>query len=222
VGRLIPSHTTRLVGWGLFVVVLSTLQFASRAEGNKPDKDFAYTYSSSVGAAIFYVFLLGLALLLTRGLDRRSFLAFRRPSSWGTAAWLSLAILTAVFVVSGIVNVVANPEGEQGLVPTYWDSHRIVQFALYAVVIALVGPFVEEVMFRGVGFGLLEPFGQTLAVITVGVSFALIHGLIEGFAIILTFGIGLAYMRARTGSIYPCILLHMAFNGLGLAVGVAT
>jgi membrane protease YdiL (CAAX protease family) len=222
VGRLIPAHTTRLVGWGLFVVALTALQFASRAEGDKPAKDFAYTYSSSVSAAIFYAILIGLALLFTRGLDRRSFLAFRRPTSWMTAARVAGGIIVAVFVVNAVVNAFANPEEEQGLVPTYWDSHRVFQFALYAAVIVLLGPFVEEVMFRGVGYGLLEPFGRNLAVIVVGISFAGIHGLIEGFAIIATFGTGLAYLRARTGSIYPCILLHMTYNALGLALGVVT
>jgi membrane protease YdiL (CAAX protease family) len=222
VGRLIPAHTTRLAGWGLFVVAFSALQFASRAEGETPPKDFAYTYSSSLSAAIFYAVLIGLALLMTRGLDRRSFLAFRQPTSWATAARITGGIIVAVFVVNAVVNAFANPEKEQGLVPTYWDSHRIFQFVLYAAVIVLLGPFVEELMFRGVGYGLLEPFGRNLAVAVVGISFASIHGLIAGFAIILTFGTGLAYMRARTGSIYPCILLHMTYNGLGLALGVAT
>ena len=58
--------------------------------------------------------------------------------------------------------------------------------------------------------------------IVVGLAFALIHGLVEGFPIIATFGIGLTYLRAKTGSIYPCILLHAAFNGAALALGVAT
>ena len=38
---------------------------------------------------------------------------------------------------------------------------------------------------------------------------------------IATFGIGLAYLRSRTDSIYPCILLHASFNAAGLAIGVA-
>jgi hypothetical protein len=77
-------------------------------------------------------------------------------------------------------------------------------------------------MFRGTGYGLLEPYGRWVAIIGVGIAFALVHGLIAGFAIIATFGIGLAYLRARSGSIYPCMLLHAAFNAFGLAIGIAT
>jgi membrane protease YdiL (CAAX protease family) len=36
------------------------------------------------------------------------------------------------------------------------------------------------------------------------------------------FGIGLAYLRSRTDSIYPCMLLHASFNAFGLIVGIAS
>ena len=85
----------------------------------------------------------------------------------------------------------------------------------------MVAPIVEELMFRGVGYGLLEPFGRTTAVLLVGLASALTHGLVVGFPVIATFGIGLAYLRSRTDSIYPCILLHATFNAAGLAIGVA-
>ena len=84
----------------------------------------------------------------------------------------------------------------------------------------IVGPIVEELTFRGAGYGLLEPYGRTAAVLLVGLSFALIHGLVLGFPVIATFGIGLAYLRSRTESIYPCFVLHATFNAAGLALGI--
>ena len=88
--------------------------------------------------------------------------------------------------------------------------------------VTVVAPIVEELQFRGVGYGLLERFGRTAAILLVGISFGLVHGLIAGFPVIATFGIGLAYLRSRTDSIYPCILLHASFNAAGLAIGVAS
>jgi membrane protease YdiL (CAAX protease family) len=211
----------RLIGWCLFVASLSTLSFVDRFSGNHPAKNVAYDYATSANAAIFYIVLLGLAMLATYGLDRRAFLGLRRPASWPRAAGISALVVLAVMIVSGLVAQFANAPQEQGLVPTYWDSHRATQFAAYAAIVAGLGPIVEELMFRGVGYGLLERYGRGVAVIVVGLAFALIHGLVEGFPILATFGIGLTYLRAKTGSIYPCIILHAAFNGAALALGVA-
>ncbi len=213
---------TRLTGWTLFVLFLSIVAYASQFSGGKPPKDVAYRWESSISGLIEYSIVFGLVLLLTRGLDRRSFLAFRRPSSWWRALGISVLVVIAVLLVSAAVAPFGNPEKEQGLIPAHFNSHKIAQFAAYAAVVTLVGPIVEELMFRGVGYGLLEPYGRAAAIVGVGLAFALVHGLVAGFPVIATFGLGLAYLRARTDSIYPCIILHASFNAVGLAIGVAT
>jgi membrane protease YdiL (CAAX protease family) len=214
---------TRLLGWWLFVAFLTVIAYASQLSSGPPPKDVAYRWSSSIGGVIQYAIVFGIVMLITRHLDRREFLAFRRPRiGWWRIAGISAMILLAVFVVSAIVSPFSNPEREQGLIPERWEPSKIAPFAAYAAVVVLVAPFVEELMFRGTGYGLLEPYGRWVAIIGVGIAFALVHGLIAGFAIIATFGIGLAYLRARSGSIYPCMLLHAAFNAFGLAIGIAT
>jgi membrane protease YdiL (CAAX protease family) len=212
--------TRRIAGWSLFVAFFSILQYASRLTDGEPPKDFAYQWASSIGGLIEYGIVLGLALLITRGLDRRRVLGLRRPSSWWRALGISVLVVIALLVASALVAPFGNPGREQGLVPSGWDSHRIAQFTAFAIVVTLVGPIVEELMFRGVGYGLLEPFGRTRAIVIVGLAFALIHGLVAGFPVIATFGIGITYLRSRTDSIYPCIVLHASYNALGLALGV--
>jgi len=213
----------RLLGWGLFVLVFSTLSYASQFAGGEPPKDVAYRWNSSVAGLIEYSLVFGLVLLFTRGLDRRRFLALRRPAvSWWRTLGIAALVLVSVVVVSSAVAQFGNPEKEQGLIPSHWDSHRIAEFVAFSAVVTIVGPTVEELMFRGVGFGLLEPFGRAQAIFGVALGFALVHGLVAGFPVILTFGLGLAYLRARTNSIYPCILLHASFNAFGLALGVTT
>lgn len=214
--------TKRIAGWSLFVVFVSILQYASRFTSGEPPKDFAYQWISSIGGLVEYGIVLGLALLITRGLDRRRVLGLRRPSSWWRALGISVLVVIALLVASALVAPFGNPGREQGLVPSGWDSHRIAQFAAFASVVTLVGPIVEELMFRGVGYGLLEPFGRTRAIVSVGLAFALIHGLVAGFPVIATFGIGITYLRSRTDSIYPCMVLHASYNALGLALGIAT
>ena len=213
---------TRLIGWSSFVLFLTVLAYASHFSAAKPAKDVAYRWGSSLSALIEYGIILSAVLLLTRGLERRAFLGFRRPTSWSRALGISLAVVAGVIVVSAAVATFGNAEKEQGLIPSHWNSHRIAQFAAFAAVVTLIAPVVEEMLFRGAGYALLEPFGRNTAVLLVGLSFALIHGLVIGFPVIATFGLGLAYLRSRTGSIYPCMILHAAFNAIGLALGVAT
>jgi membrane protease YdiL (CAAX protease family) len=66
------------------------------------------------------------------------------------------------------------------------------------------------------------PMGVAGAVIVTGIAFALTHGLIRAFPVLFVIGAGLAFIRWRTGSIYPPIILHGCFNGAGLLAGVLT
>ena len=212
----------RLGGWCALIVFMSTVAYASRFTSGTPPNDVAYKWSSSILGLIQYAVILGILYVITLGLDRRRFLAFRRPTSWKRAAGIAVSILIAVFVVGGIVDQFGNPEKEQGLIPQHWDSSKIAPFAAFAFVVVVVAPIVEELQFRGVGYGLLERFGPTAAILLVGLAFGLVHGLVAGFPVILVFGTGLAYLRSRTDSIYPCMLLHASFNAFGLIVGIAS
>jgi membrane protease YdiL (CAAX protease family) len=212
----------RLFWWTVVVAFMSTVAYAAQLSGSDPPEDVAYRWESSIFGGIQYVVLLGIVLLLTRGFDRREFLALRRPRSWWRAAGISGVVIFTVFIVTAVVAQFGNADEEQGLIPDRFDSSRAAQFAAYAAVVVLVAPIVEELMFRGAGYGLLEPFGRTRAAVLVGLAFALVHGLLIGFPVIATFGIGLALLRGRTDSIYPCILLHSTFNAFGLAIGIAT
>jgi membrane protease YdiL (CAAX protease family) len=218
VGRL----NGRLLGWLLFVAVFSALNYGARflLADDEDRPEVAYQYSTSIATLVQYAFVLGILYLIVR--HRYELLALRRPRSWAAAAGISATIVIGLLVLSAALAPFVDPEEEQGLIPSYWDSSRIVQFALFAAVVTLVAPTVEELMFRGAGYSLLEPFGRWKAIVIVGVAFGLIHGLVEGFPVITAFGLGLTYLRSRTGSVYPCILLHSFFNGAALAFGLTT
>ena len=109
---------------------------------------------------------------------------------------------------------------EQGFTPDRWDSHRAGAFVANFVVIALIGPAVEELTFRGLGFSLLAKIGSVVAVVVVGLSFGLAHGLVNGLPILAIFGAVLALLRQRTGSVYPGIAVHGAFNAIQLITAV--
>ena len=85
---------------------------------------------------------------------------------------------------------------------------------------ALIAPVVEELTFRGAGQSLLLFLGRTPSILAVGVAFGLAHGLVEALLVLVPFGIALAWLRDRTRSILPGMLVHGLFNGLALAISV--
>jgi membrane protease YdiL (CAAX protease family) len=148
-------------------------------------------------------------------------LALRRPTFRRLIPTV-VVVFVAVYAASAIVSAYTDPGREQGLTPDHWDSRRAVQFAINFLVFVAVAPVVEELTFRGLGYSLLEPLGRTAAVLWVGLAFGLAHGLVEGLPILIVFGAGLAFLRARTTSVCPGIAVHAAFNAIALIVSVTT
>jgi membrane protease YdiL (CAAX protease family) len=210
----------RLAWWTLLVGVLAALAYASRASGGKPPENALYQWGTAISAAILYAIVLGLVLWIAKGAPARRLLALRQPRSWPKALGLALAVFIGIIVVGAALDPFLNAGKEQGLTPSGWDSSRAAAFAANAVVVAVLAPIVEELTYRGLGFGVLRPYGEAAAIVGVGIAFGLAHGLVEGLVILSLFGMGLAFLRSRSDSVYPPMLLHAAFNGFALAVSV--
>lgn len=83
---------------------------------------------------------------------------------------------------------------------------------------AVLAPFGEEILFRGVVANALDRYGAWAGV---GLS-SIIFGLAHGFSVILPVAIMVGVLTAmlfrRTGSVWPCVVLHCVYNGTnGLA-----
>jgi membrane protease YdiL (CAAX protease family) len=209
----------RLLWWSLLVAVPVLIQYAGRLSGEEPDRDILYRYETAVGAAVIYAFMLLLVLAIA-GFSR-DLLALRRPRSWPRTLGLSAVLFVGMFIVISLLEQVLHGGEEQGLTPNGWQPDHAGAYAANFVVIALVAPFVEELTFRGLGYSLLEPIGRWTAIVVVGVVFAAQHGLVQGFLELALFGCALAWLRARTESVYPCIMLHSTFNAIALVAAVA-
>ena len=156
------------------------------------------------------------------GLDRRLLGARGCPSDRRRAAGLAVAAFAAIIVVSAILSQFLDAGDEQGLVPKAWDSSRAAPFIANALVVAIVAPFVEELLYRGLGYGLLTQFISALpAILITGLAFGLAHGLVLGLPVLAFFGVTLAWLRWQTGSVYPGMVVHGIFNALALVAGGA-
>ena len=213
----------KLAGWFVLVGVISAISYAGRFAGGKPPKNALYDYSTAVSELILFAIILAFVFLIARGLPKREVFALRQPRSWAEAFGLWFGVLVVVGITNAVFNPLLHGGREQGLTPSGWEPKHAAAFALNLVAFALIGPIAEELTFRGLGFCLLEGFiGQTATILVLGIMFGLWHGLIEALPVLVVFGLCLAYLRARTDSIYPGMLLHAFFNAAALAIAVTT
>jgi len=211
----------RLAAWLGLIGIQILLNYASRASGGKPPKNAIYHWDLAVGGLVQYAIILGIVLAIASPAPRR-LLALRRPVSWASAIGLGVVVYVVVFGFASILDPILHPGREQGLTPSGWMSSHAAAFAANFFVIAVVAPIVEELTFRGLGYSLLEDRGAWFAILTTGLLFGLAHGLVEALPILAAFGVGLAWLRSRTQSVYPGILLHAAFNAIALIAAVTT
>ncbi len=105
------------------------------------------------------------------------------------------------------------------------EQSKNAPLSTYATLIAavFVAPFCEEVFFRGFVFPGLHgriPLGG--AIVLSAFLFAAAHADIGSFAVLFIIGLALAFLRWRTRSIWPGMLLHMLNNGVAaLAIVLA-
>jgi membrane protease YdiL (CAAX protease family) len=216
-----PLAPWRLLAWLGFVFLLAGLNYASRfADTDMPD-DLAYRWESSIAAVVQYGIMLGVLLLIARGVPKREVFALRRPAlSWRRALGLTVVALLAIWTFGAALSPFLDATEEQGLVPDEWDSSRLPAFIAFFAAVTLVAPVVEELTYRGLGFTLLAAHGRWLAMLATGVLFGAAHGLLVALPVLSFFGIAVGWLRERTNSVYPGMLLHGTFNGVALIVSV--
>jgi membrane protease YdiL (CAAX protease family) len=241
----------RLIAWLVLVGVLAAMSFAGNAlvseqtsqpqspvyyseqtpdggtasgymQPAAPHNDAFYHYVTGIGGFVQYAIILTLVLLIAHGLPRRQTFALYRPKSWPRATGLVLGVLAATYVASGLVAAAIGSGGQPDqALPDFWDGSRAGQFALMFIVIAVVAPIVEELTFRGLGFGLLSGFGSRNALLATAVLFGLYHGFVIALPLFVIAGLALGWLRMRTGSVYPCMVMHGLFNASALILAVS-
>ena len=142
------------VAWGCLVGVLAALVVRGRLAGGETPDDVLYLWSTFVGALIQYGIMFVLILAIAHGLDR-ALLALEVPADRWRAVGRALIALVVIIAATAALSPFLDAGDEQGLVPKAWDSSRALPFLANAAVVCLVAPFVEELLFRGLGYGLL-------------------------------------------------------------------
>lgn len=123
------------------------------------------------------------------------------------------------FVLLDALGIVVEPQDLLGLAGEGPQDLGAWLALLYGAVGA---PILEELVFRGLVLGALRRrIGDAGAVVASGVLFGLLH-LSEPAAVgpLVLLGLGLGWLRVRSGSLAPAVALHMGNNGLALGLAL--
>jgi membrane protease YdiL (CAAX protease family) len=185
--------------------------------GSKPNGDLTTFGNVGVQLATAIGFLMvPMAIAAQRGAAtvrevlRRLGLRRCKPSvalKW-TAAAIGAYLLFA-FLYSALVVVPEQEDIADGFGP----------IPVQILLIVLAAPISEEICFRGMLYGgLRERLPRLAAALLAGLIFGGLHALTGVTAVppLIVFGFLLSLLYERTGSIWPCILLHMLNNSVAL------
>lgn len=89
-----------------------------------------------------------------------------------------------------------------------------------AVFVGIIGPIVEELLFRKLLIDRLYKFGEATAVLVSSMMFGIYHGNITQFVYATMVGLILAYVYVKSGKIIYTMLIHIVINMLGSVVSI--
>jgi membrane protease YdiL (CAAX protease family) len=178
--------------------------------------------------AILPTHLVTLAFLwaLVTRFGKRPFLA---SFGWGWTPrlrlWQSVGLGICLFIVATTLAALLGAEKQTQLEQLITSSVG----ARYAIAFLAVftAPFIEEFVYRGVVYSALQQtIGVKAAVVFVATLFTAIHvpqywpniGVISAVALL---SIVLTIVRAYSGKLLPCVIVHMAFNGVQSLILIA-
>ncbi len=133
---------------------------------------------------------------------------------WTTAAlMMSVAVIGSIFsnVLMRILGVLTGRSYENTTTEIVTET----PLWLIILLVVIVGPLCEELVFRRALMDRLLPFGELGAILISGATFGLMHGNL--FQLFYTVGVGvlLAYIYAKTRNFLYPLFLHMGFNFIG-------
>ncbi|ARP51151.1 CPBP family intramembrane glutamic endopeptidase [Caproicibacterium lactatifermentans] len=155
------------------------------------------------------------------GRPTEEFLPFRRPAQAGLSGRdmlflyvFGMGLMLACNLPVSLVEALEQVFGFSGEIPNMPLDHTAFTQVLYFLYGTLIPPLVEEVLFRGAVLGCLRRWGNWFAIVVSALLFGLYHGNVAQFVFAVLIGILFGYLRVRTESILPCIVLHMFNNGM--------
>ncbi len=136
----------------------------------------------------------------------------------GTGIPVFLAAVGIIPVANYINNLIVNIFKSYNFNPTdgieIYAPESLAGIVLYAIHLAVIPAFCEELLCRGFVYGSMRKFGEHTAAIFSAVVFALFHKNFQQIPFAFVLGLVFAYAISITGSIWIPMLVHFV-NNLG-------
>ena len=203
-----------------FFIVTSVLQAVVALVARQINPDIMDNYAAKIILALAPMYLVGapIALLIMKKLPAG------KPQ--GTK-WNAGQIIGGFFVAYGLVyvsNIIGTTLGAviEALVPGAQaatnDTQELVasgSILVNILAIAIIGPIVEELLFRKMLCDRLKVYGDGITMVVTGLVFAIFHGNLTQGAYTFTLGMFFAYVYLKTGKLAITIAYHIGINFMG-------
>ena len=160
----------------------------------------------------FLIPILFFKLLSLRSQNQPIFFELRLPRGFLP---LCVAMMGAVTLVSYINALLVAPFGGKGTAQPLLDilqNGEPYVIAAVFIMLVIVPPICEELLFRGLVLGNLLPYGRGVAIFGSALLFAAMHQNFSQLLYAFVAGILLGLLYERSRSIWPCMLFHMLNN----------
>lgn len=138
-------------------------------------------------------------------------------AGWGVLTWVAFLLVTV-----GWTALIGAQDAQDNLPEELGVDESTVALLAAAVLVCVIAPIAEEFFFRGFFFTALRSWkGIWPAAIITGIVFGGIHAGSSDVAFLFPlafFGFALCLLYVKTGSLYPCIVVHSINNSLAFGV----
>jgi len=162
--------------------------------------------------SVFYGLGLGAVVLASLPMGRQAPSALGlRPADWRPVV---LGVIGTVILSVGVSQLGIEPKAMQQAIDIARQPGAL---ATSLLVLAVLAPLVEELIFRGLLYGWIAGRWNSVAAwIVSSVAFAVAHYEPAHIVLVLPLGILFGYLRRRTGSLLPSLAAHIVNNGFAV------
>jgi uncharacterized protein len=217
------------VGSVVLLVVMSlllTLPYVFRYFKGGSNEELAQFLKTDKTAILLQILSAFPAHLLTLGLAWAVVTRFGKRPFWQSLGWswskrvgfwTSVGLAVALFMLAIAMTMIGGPQKtalEEIVASSRAASYTVAFLAFFTA------PLVEEVVYRGVLYSALQKkIGMYWAIVGVLMLFTIVHvpQYWPNVGVIATIGVlslALTLVRAYTGRLLPCFIVHLVFNGI--------
>lgn len=219
-----PYRRWDFIWMALICIIFGGLSLASLSP---EEKKSILTPGALVGSIIFHFSLSIITIVVVS--FRISLITWLglRWKHWPWVFLIAPSVVISMWVLFSILQFSGYMEWMESLgVNVLQDSVQLLKTStdptvliLMAVAAVLVAPISEEIIFRGYLYAAAKKYAGTwVAAICTGLIFAAVHGSLAALLPLFIFGVILALLYEKTGSLWAPIAVHFCFNGATVAV----